>query len=82
MDIQPELVERERAHLTAAGYPGVNLCGGDGCDGWPEATSFDRIIAIVGCPDIPPAWLEQLADDGVLLVPLFTRGLGAPLLRM
>ena len=82
VDIQHELVEKARGHLTAAGHPGVNLRAGDGGGGWPEAAPFHRIIATVGCPDIPPTWLEQLADDGVLLVPLLMRGLGAPLLRL
>lgn len=82
VDIQHDLVEQARRHLTAAGHPGVNLRAGDGGEGWPEAAPFDRMIATVGCPDIPPAWLGQLADDGVLLVPLLMRGFHAPLLRL
>ena len=82
MDIQHELVEQARGHLTAAGHPGVKLAAGDAGLGWPDGTSFDRIVATVGCPDIPPAWLDQLADDGILLVPLLMRGFGAPRLRL
>ena len=82
VDIQHDLVEQAREHLTAAGHPGVNLRAGDGGEGWPEAAPFDRMIATVGCPDIPPVWLDQLADDGVLLVPLLMRGFYAPLLRL
>ena len=77
VDIQHDLVERAREHLTAAGHPGVNLRAADGGAGWPEAAPFDRIVATVGCPDIPPAWLDQLTDGGVLLVPLLMRGFGA-----
>ena len=82
VDIQHDLVERAREHLTAAGHPGVNLRAADGGAGWPEAAPFDRIVATVGCPDIPPAWLDQLTDGGVLLVPLLMRGFGAPLLYL
>ena len=82
VDIQHDLVEQAREHLSAAGHPGVRLRSGDGGAGWPEAASFDRIIATVGCPDIPPAWLDQLTDGGVLLVPLLMRGFWAPPLRL
>ena len=82
VDIQQELIEQARGHLDSAGHSGVRLHAGDGALGWPEATPFDRIIATVGCPDIPTAWLDQLTDGGVLLVPLLMRGFWAPLLRL
>ena len=82
VDIQQELIEQARGHLASAGHSGVRLHAGDGGPGWPEAAPFDRIVATVGCPDIPPAWLDQLADGGVLLVPLLMRGFWAPLLRL
>ena len=82
VDIQLDLVERAREHLTAAGHPGVKLRAADGAAGWPEVAPFDRIVATVGCPDLPPAWLDQLTDGGALLVPLLLRGFGAPLLHL
>jgi len=82
MDDQPELVEQAGIHLLRAGINGVNLRAGDGGHGWPEAAPFDRVIATVGCPDILPAWREQLAEEGVLLVPLKTSGIGDPLIRL
>jgi protein-L-isoaspartate(D-aspartate) O-methyltransferase len=82
IDLQPDLVEKARDHLRAAGFPGVQLRAGDGGYGWPERAPFDRIVATVGCPDIPPAWREQLAEGGLLLVPLKIGGVGDPLLRL
>ena len=76
------MVERARAHLNEAGHPCVRLRAADGAAGWPEAAPFDRIVATVGCPDLPPAWLDQLTDGGALLVPLLLRGFGAPLLHL
>jgi protein-L-isoaspartate(D-aspartate) O-methyltransferase len=35
-------------------------------------------VATVGCSDLSPRWVEQLADGGVLLVPLAHAG-GHPL---
>ena len=82
VDAQPDLVEGAGTHLRSAGVEGVNLRAGDGGFGWPEAAPFDRIVATVGCPDIPRAWHEQLAEDGILLVPLKTAGIGDPLIRL
>ena len=82
MDAQPDLIEEAGVHLRHAGIQGVNLRAGDAGHGWPEAAPFDRIIATVGCPDIPRAWHEQLAEDGVLLVPLKTAGIGDPVIRL
>ena len=81
VDLQADLVERAREHLNAVGFGRVNLKVGDGGLGW-EGEMFDRIIVTVGAADIPPAWLESLADDGILLMPLKTRGVGDPILRL
>ncbi|MCX6377502.1 MAG: hypothetical protein NTU88_15950 [Armatimonadetes bacterium] len=81
-DAQPDLVEQAGAHLRSAGIHGVNLRAGDAGYGWSEAAPFDRIMATVGCPDIPPAWHEQLAEGGALLVPLKTAGIGDPLILL
>lgn len=82
IDVVPDLVEQAGAHLLRAGIYGVHLRAGDGGYGWPEEAPFDRIMATVGCPDIPPAWPEQLAEGGILLVPLKTSGIGDPLIRL
>lgn len=82
IDLQTDLVERARDHLCAAGFPGVNLRAGDGGYGWPDGAPFDRITATVGCPDVPPAWREQLAEGGIVLIPLKAGGVGDPLLRL
>jgi protein-L-isoaspartate O-methyltransferase len=82
IDIQPDLVEAAAVHLRDAGIEGVNLRVCDGGLGWPEAAPFDRIMLTVGSSDIPPAWLDQLAENGVLLLPFKTRGMGDPLLRL
>ena len=80
IDLQVDLVEKARKHLNSAGFSRVNLRAGDGGLGWDRET-FDRIIVTVGSPDIPPAWIESLADDGILVMPLKTRGAGDPILR-
>jgi protein-L-isoaspartate(D-aspartate) O-methyltransferase len=70
IDIDEELVATARGNLSAAGYGDVIAVSGDGALGFAAEAPYDRILVTVGCPDIPPAWPEQLADDGVLVVPL------------
>ncbi len=70
IDIDEELVKSARKHLAAAGVEGVHTICADGGYGWPENAPYDRIILTAGTWDVPPAWLEQLSDDGRLLVPM------------
>ena len=74
IDIQPDVVAAAREHLAAAGYPGVEVVCSDGADGHPARAPFDRIIATVGVWELAPAWLEQLAPGGRIVVPLDVGG--------
>ena len=81
MDLQADLVEKARNHLSTIGFNHVNLRAGDAGLGW-DGETFDRIIVTVGSPDIPPAWAESLTEGGILVMPLKTRGVGDPILRL
>jgi protein-L-isoaspartate(D-aspartate) O-methyltransferase len=74
VEIDPEVVERARTSLAAAGYPDVRVVCADGANGHPAAAPYDRIIATVGVWDLAPAWLDQLAPGGRVVVPLDVRG--------
>jgi protein-L-isoaspartate(D-aspartate) O-methyltransferase len=41
---------------------------GDGAKGWPEQAPFDRIIVTAAAEEVPKALLEQLKDDGGIMV--------------
>lgn len=56
--------------MDAVGYSRVNVVLADAENGVPEHAPYDRIIVTVGAWDVPPAWLEQLADGGRIVVPL------------
>ncbi|MEU0689842.1 hypothetical protein [Streptomyces uncialis] len=49
---------------------------GDGTLGVPDGAPFDRVEVTVQATSVAPAWLEQLAGDGRLVVPLRLRGMG------
>jgi protein-L-isoaspartate(D-aspartate) O-methyltransferase len=75
IDIDPDVTDRARSCLTAAGYRRVSVARGDGEYGYVPGAPYDRILVTVGAWDIPPAWTDQLADGGTLTVPLRIRGL-------
>jgi protein-L-isoaspartate(D-aspartate) O-methyltransferase len=69
IDVDPEIAERARRGLGAAGAA-VEVAVGDGRQGLEEGAPYDRIMVTASAEAIPRAWLEQLADGGRLVVPL------------
>jgi protein-L-isoaspartate(D-aspartate) O-methyltransferase len=50
------------------------LCkAADGTLGWREHAPYDAIIVTAGGPEIPQALIEQLADPGVMVIPVGDR---------
>ena len=74
-DIDPQVTARARDCLARARYPQVRVVLADGEYGVPGYAPYDRIIVTAGAWDIPPAWPDQLAPGGRLVVPLRIRGL-------
>jgi protein-L-isoaspartate(D-aspartate) O-methyltransferase len=46
----------------------------DGTNGWPEYAPYDAIIVTAGGPRVPEPLLDQLADPGILVIPVGDRG--------
>lgn len=67
------LADAAQARLQRLGYGNVHVVQGDGTLGLPEKAPFDAIVAAAGGPDVPPAWKEQLAPGGRLIMPVGTR---------
>lgn len=47
----------------------------DGTNGWPEYGPYDAIIVTAGGPKVPEPLLDQLADPGILVIPVGDRGM-------
>jgi protein-L-isoaspartate(D-aspartate) O-methyltransferase len=70
----PELAERARANLAAAGYERVRVHVGDGTRGLPERAPFAAIAVAAAAPELPRTLYEQLESRGRLVVPIGKRG--------
>jgi protein-L-isoaspartate(D-aspartate) O-methyltransferase len=70
LDVDRRVLAEAEKHLRAFPDRAVTFRHGDGRLGWPAAAPFDRIVVTAATPDLEPAWLEQLAADGLLLAPL------------
>ncbi|MGH4020978.1 MAG: methyltransferase, FxLD system, partial [Pseudonocardiaceae bacterium] len=77
VDIDPDVTDRASALLDATGYSSrVMVVRADAEHGVPElGEPFDAILLTVGAWDISPAWLEQLSEDGRIVVPLRMNGI-------
>lgn len=69
IDIDPDLVHAARQRLDELDHSPM-LVAGDGLAGVPGHGPYDRIIATCAVPEIPLAWIEQLAPAGVMLINL------------
>jgi len=75
VDIDPEVTDRAAALLNETGYGSrVRVLVADAEHGVPGEGPFHAIIVTVGAWDIAPSWLDQLAADGVLVLPLIMNG--------
>lgn len=74
LEIVPELAAIARANLRRTGRDGnVRVIDGDGGWGWPERAPYEAISVAAGAPDVPVPLLEQLADPGILVIPVGPR---------
>ena len=55
--------------LRSLDIENVTLRVADGTLGWPEQGPFDRILCGAGSPDVPASWVDQLAEDGCIVLP-------------
>jgi protein-L-isoaspartate(D-aspartate) O-methyltransferase len=66
----PELAEAAAKRLAELGYDNVHVFCGDGSLGLPEFAPYDAICVTAAAKEIPPAYREQLAEGGRLLIPV------------
>jgi protein-L-isoaspartate(D-aspartate) O-methyltransferase len=70
----PELASRAMDVLARLGYNNVTVHTGDGTLGWPPEAPYQAIVVTAAAPRISPAWIEQMDEGAILVVPIGGQG--------
>jgi protein-L-isoaspartate(D-aspartate) O-methyltransferase len=70
VELIPELSASAAVLLAELGCANVCLRTGDGSRGWPEHAPYDRVLVTAAAPSIPSALRDQLADNGIMVIPV------------
>jgi protein-L-isoaspartate(D-aspartate) O-methyltransferase len=73
IEIVKSLGESAQRTLRRLGYRNVFVKIGDGYQGWPEHAPFDKIIVTCSPEKVPQPLVEQLADGGLMVIPVGER---------
>ena len=76
------LANSARARLKTLNYTTVEVLLGDGFGGEPMRAPYDRIIVTAAAEAIPPALIAQLAEDGIMVLPLGPHGGAQELIKL
>lgn len=66
----PELAERATSLAQALGLANVHVRVGDGSVGYAERAPYQAIVVTAAAPDVPQPLLDQLAEGGLLVIPV------------
>ena len=70
IEIVDELANESAKRLGRLGFNNITVRSGDGYKGWPEEAPFDRIMVTAAPEEIPELLIEQLAEGGVMVIPV------------
>ena len=70
IEIIAELAKTSDALFKKLGYKNIIGKSGDGYNGWVEHAPFDIIIVTAAIDNIPKPLIDQLAEDGRLVIPV------------
>ena len=73
IEIVESLGKSAEARLKRLGYKNVHVKVGDGYQGWPQHAPFDKIIVTCSPEKAPQPLVDQLADGGLMIVPVGER---------
>ncbi len=72
IEYNKKLYERTKNFIPKMGYRPYFIHG-DGSKGLPTKAPFDKIIVTAGAPVVPDALTDQLAEGGILVIPVGNR---------
>lgn len=69
-----ELSKKAEERLSSLGYRNIHYRVADGSLGWPEHAPFDRIMVTAAPKIIPKPLIDQLAPEGIMIIPVGPEG--------
>jgi protein-L-isoaspartate(D-aspartate) O-methyltransferase len=69
VEIDAILARTAAERLRSLGYETVRVRHGDGWEGWPKHAPYEAIMVTAAAPEIPPALIAQLGENGRLIMP-------------
>jgi protein-L-isoaspartate(D-aspartate) O-methyltransferase len=68
------LADAARERLSELGLGNVTVIAGDGIEGCAERAPYDRILITAAAQEVPEALAAQLAEGGIMILPLGPHG--------
>lgn len=72
VELIPELSRRAQKVLRELGYQNIHFLVGDGTRGWPEHAPYEAILVSAAPATVPRSLIEQLQENGRLIIPVGT----------
>lgn len=76
------LADNARMRLQTLGFDNVEVLVGDGLEGAPSRAPFDRIIVTAAAEEVPNALMKQLAEGGIMVLPLGSHAASQVLVKL
>ena len=70
IEIVEELFTSAQKRLRSMKYDNIQVRHSDGYQGWPEKGPFDAIVVTAAAEFVPPPLIEQLKEDGRMIIPV------------
>jgi protein-L-isoaspartate(D-aspartate) O-methyltransferase len=74
IEIIPELASSSADRFQKLGYKNIIGRSGDGYNGWPGHSPFDIIIVTAAATEVPKPLIDQLAENGRMIIPVGNQG--------
>ena len=65
-----ELAVSSRKQLRELGFANVDVININGWNGYQKRAPYDRIIVTAGAKKVPEALIDQLANNGIMVIPV------------
>jgi len=66
----PKLFKEAKETLRKLGYNNITVVMADGSIGYREYAPYDRIVVTAAAPSVPDNLIDQLADNGKIVIPV------------